>query len=129
MYSRKQEYASVTVTIQNSSPDETAYDVQCVISAKNGESGLARNFLDFETIRAGGSKTISTSVNIYNSPRVCRNFECLVTWSDSDGNNCQTQATVLVYFYFSRWKAAEILVGKEFTFWRGIRFSFFIPAI
>ncbi len=98
IYSNHEESANVTVTIQNSSPDETAFNVRCVVTATNGNSTLAQNSLDFDPIDAGRSQSMSTRIDIFNPPNICRDFECVVTWSDNQGNNYQAQTTARVYF-------------------------------
>lgn len=97
-YNPRMESADITVTIQNTGPDETAYDVFCVVTTKEGSPAFAQDSIDFENIRAGDSKTISTTIDIDNPRGLCHEFECVVTWSDAEGSNYRTQADVRLNF-------------------------------
>jgi hypothetical protein len=97
IFSGHWESASVNVTIQNTSPDEAAKEVHCVVTMKNGSDIVASSDLDFDTISPASGKTMGASVTANYVQSMCTQFECTVTWRDKYGKIYSAQKSVRVY--------------------------------
>ena len=98
MYNSQEETADVKVTIQNTSPDESALQVYCVVKMKNGSTVLVQSGINFYNISSGQAQTQWASCTIMKPQSRFDNFECDVTWQDDTGTNYGTQKTFQMYF-------------------------------
>ena len=90
-YAGSWECAYVTVTISNTSPDETARNAQCAVTLMDGGSAAVSAGLYAGDIEPGGIVSISTSLTANAMHGESEEFEWSATWQDDWGATYSSQ--------------------------------------
>ena len=97
IYDSHEEFVQFTVSVQNISKDETAYNVQCQVELKSGEATAETVSLGFDDVAPQRTATISSQCTVYRPTGKITSMHCVVDWQDASGNCYQSDRTVQFY--------------------------------